>query len=61
MRPTRIDIQSQNVNTYGTAGTQVKGRSTRCGESYARRFSKRPYQKQGNPAENHGHRYNPQN
>jgi hypothetical protein len=52
------DIRSRDVDTHGTAGLQVQGRSASCGKSYARGFSVGSNPKLSDLAENLSHRHN---
>jgi hypothetical protein len=52
VRSTGHGTQSRHVDTHGTAGPQVRGRSASYGKSYARGFSAGSNPKLGDPAEN---------
>jgi hypothetical protein len=52
VRSTGHDIRKRDVDTHGTAGPQVLGRSVSYGKSYARGFSAVSNPKRGDPAEN---------
>jgi hypothetical protein len=50
VRSTGHGIRSRDMDTYGTAGTQVQGLSVSYGKSFAQGFSTGSNPKRSNPA-----------